>query len=258
MIYVSGANGMIGRRFKELCKKDITHVSYRDEVRDVFKSHKKSCLIHLAWSSTTRDTDGLKAKNDIFNSQKLFDYYLNKNPNGKIIFVSSAGDMHVDHGGGFCVGPQDPVPRTLYGKSKLHVEQILETLKCKTVVLRTSNIWGGKVSQNRINGLPDKLMNALNTDQVVEIYANLDTHVDLIHIDDFVNLLIKVIDKDLDEDHEVFVVGSQCISISDIIKKVSAKGVLNLKIDQKAKRSYIDVRPFKAKTVFDWNPENHL
>ena len=37
--------------------------------------------------------------------------------------------MHADHGGGFCVSPQDPVPRTLYGKSKFHVEQILETLK---------------------------------------------------------------------------------------------------------------------------------
>ena len=104
----------------------------------------------------------------------------------------------------------------------------------------------------------DKLFSALNTDKVVEIFANLDTHVDLIHIDDFINLLIKVIDTDLDKDHEVFLVGGQCISISDIIKKVSAKGVLNLKIDQKAQRSYIDVRPFKAKTVFDWNPENHL
>ena len=131
--------------------------------------------------------------------------------------------MHQNHGGMFCSGLENPTPRTLYGKSKLHVERILETLKCKTVVLRTTNIWGGKVSQNRINGLPDKLMNALNTDQVVEIYANLDTHVDLIHIDDFINLLIKVIDTDLDTDHEVFLVGGQCISISDIIKKVSAK-----------------------------------
>ena len=258
MIYVSGSNGMIGRRFADLYRKDITPISYRNEVKDVFKSHNKSCLIHLAWSSTTRDTEAIKAKNDIFNSQRLFDYYLNKNPNGKIIFVSTAGDMHADHGGGFCVSPQDPVPRTLYGKSKLHVEQILETLKCKTVVLRTTNIWGGKVSQNRINGLPDKLMNALNTDQVVKIYANLDTHVDLIHIEDFINLLIKVIDRDLDRDHEMFLVGNQCISISDIIKRVSNRGVLNVRIDQKVERSYINVSPSKAKYVFNWTPENTL
>ena len=258
MIYVSGSNGMIGRRFADLYRKDITPISYRNEVIDVFKSHKKSCLIHLAWSSTTRDTEAIKAKNDIFNSQRLFDYYLNKNPNGKIIFVSTAGDMHADHGGGFCVGPQDPTPRTLYGKSKLHVERILETLNCKTVVLRTSNIWGGKVSKKRVNGLPDKLMNALNTDQVVEIYANLDTYVDLIHIDDFINLLIKAIGTDLDGDHEMFLVGNQCISISDIIRRVSKRGVLNVRIDQKAERSFINVQPFKAQYVFNWTPANNL
>ena len=78
------------------------------------------------------------------------------------------------------------------------------------------------------------------------------------NIDDFINLLIKVIDADLDEDHEVFLVGGQCISISDIIKKVSAKGVLNLKIDQKAERTYIDVRPIRAEQVFNWKRENHL
>jgi nucleoside-diphosphate-sugar epimerase len=258
MIYVSGAQGMVGRRFRELYKKDITTISYREKVYDVFASHKKSCLIHLAWSSTTRDKDGLKGKYDIFNSQELFNYYAKKNPNGKIIFVSTAGDMHLNHGGMFCSGLEDPNPRTVYGKSKLHVEQALEVIKCKTVVLRASNIWGGDVKSERINGLVDKLLNAVNTDKVVDIYANLDTHVDLIHLDDFINLLIKVIDTDLDRDHEMFLVGNQCISISDIIRRVSKRGVLNVRIDEKAERSFINVQPFKAKHVFDWNPENNL
>ena len=258
MIYLTGANGMVGRRFQELCTKDIATITYRDEVPDLFKSHDQSCLVHLAWSSTTRDTDGEKVKDDIWNSQKLFNYYVNKNPNGKIIFVSSAGDMHLNHGGMFCSGFENPTPRTLYGKSKLHVEQVLSTLNCKTVVLRTSNIWGGDVYSNRINGLVDKLLNAIDTDNVVDIYANLDTYVDLIHIDDFVNLLIKSIDIDLDGDHEMFLVGDQSISISDIINRISKKGALNLKIDQKAERSFINVQPFKAKSVFDWEPENQL
>ena len=258
MIYLSGANGMVGRRFRKLYKGDITTISYREKVYDVFTPHKKSCLVHLGWSSTTRDVDGIKGKYDIFNSQDLFKYYLNKNPNGKIIFISSAGDLHANQGGGLCVGPQDPTPRTVYGKSKLHVEQSLQTLDCKSVVLRTSNLWGGEVGMERVNGLVDKLLNAVDTDKVVDIYAHLDTHVDLIHIDDFVNLLIKVIDTDLDKDHEVFLVGDQCISISDIIKKVSAKGVLNLKIDQKAERSYLDVRSIRAQQVFEWKRENHL
>ena len=258
MIYLTGSNGMVGRRFQELCTKDIATITYRDEVKDVFKSHDRSCLVHLAWSSTTRDMDSEKVKNDIWNSQHLFEYYVKKNPNGKIIFVSSAGDLHLNHDSMFCSGCENPNPRTLYGKSKLHVERVLDTLNCKTVVLRTSNIWGGKVKRERINGLIDKLLNAIDTDNVVEIYANLDTYVDLIHLDDFVNLLIKVIDTDLDKDHEMFLVGDQSISISDIINKISKKGALNLKIDQKAEKTFINVQPFKAKSVFDWKPENQL
>tara|TARA_R100001594_G_scaffold150448_1_gene211685 strand:+ start:849 stop:1625 length:777 start_codon:yes stop_codon:yes gene_type:complete len=258
MIYLTGSGGMVGRRFRDLYNKDIKCISYREEVRDVFNSHNKSCLIHLGWSSTTRDTDGIKAKNDIFNSQNLFNYYLDKNPNGKIIFVSTAGDMHLNHAGTFCSGSENPNPRTLYGKSKFHVEQILPTLKCKTVVLRTTNIWGGEVKKDRVNGLVDKLLNAVDTDKVVEIYANLDTYVDLIHIDDFINLLIKSIDTDLDHQHEMFLVGGQSISISDIIKKISKKGLLNLKIDQKAERTFINVQPFKAEHVFNWKRETYL
>ena len=260
MIYLTGASGLVGKRFRKFSDRNITSISYRDKVYDVFKSHDKSCLIHLGWSSTTRDTNSEKVKNDIFNSQHLFDYYVKKNPNGKIIFVSSAGDMHQNHGGMFCSGMEQPNPRSLYGKSKLHVEKVLQFLPCKTVVLRTSNIWGGSewVDDDRVNGLVDKLFKSLDTDNVVEISANLDTHVDLIHVDDFISLLIKVIDNDLDKDHELFLVGGQSITIGDIINRISKKGSLNLKLNQKADKSFINVQPFKAKHVFDWNPENNL
>ena len=56
MIYVTGSNGLIGKRFLELCKNPVTKISYRDEPKDVFDSHENSCLIHFAWSSTTRNT----------------------------------------------------------------------------------------------------------------------------------------------------------------------------------------------------------
>ena len=43
----------------------------------------------------------------------------------------------------------------------------------QTTIFRVTNIWGGVVSANRINGLVDKLLTLLDTDEVVEIYANL-------------------------------------------------------------------------------------
>lgn len=260
MIYLTGANGLIGSRFVELCDKEVTTISYREEVTDVFDTHENSCLVHLAWSSTTRNTyDDLEEvmKHDVHNSKKLFDFYVNKNPNGKIIFVSSAGDLHLGHQRTVWE-EHEPSPHSLYGQCKLHVESLLKELSCKTVVLRTSNIWGAKVAANRVNGLVDKLLNALDTDQVIEIFANLKTRVDLIHVDDFVYLLNKVIDTDLKNLHELFLVGRQSISICDIIDIVSKRGSLNLRINQKAEKTYLHIENSKVRKTFDWEPKHHL
>jgi nucleoside-diphosphate-sugar epimerase len=259
MIYVTGANGLIGSRFLEIYDGKVTTISYRDEVTDVFDSHENSCLIHLAWSSTTRNTyDEFEKviKNDVINSKTLFDYYVKKNPNGKIIFISSAGDLHLGHNR--TVREQhEPSPHSLYGECKLHVENMLKELSCKTVVLRTSNVWGANVSDSRVNGLVDKLINSLDTGRVIEIFADLKTRVDLIHIDDFVYLLIKVVDKNLENQHELFLVGRQSLSICDIIDIVSKRGSLNLRIDQKAEKTYLHIENSKVRTTFDWQP-NHI
>ena len=260
MIYITGSKGLIGSRFLELYQSDVTPISYRDKVNDVFDTHENSCLIHLAWSSTTRNTyDEFEKviKNDVINSKTLFDYYVRKNPNGKIIFISSAGDLHLGHNKTVWE-EHEPSPHSLYGECKLHVENMLKELSCKTVVLRTSNIWGAKVSSNRVNGLVDKLLNSMNTDQVVEIFADLKTKIDLIHVDDFIDLLIKVIEKDLEKQHELFLVGRQSISICDIIDIVSKRGSLNLRINQKAEKTYLHIEYSKAKKTFDWEPKHYL
>ena len=260
MIYLTGASGLIGSRFLELFDNEVKVISYRDEVPDVFESHESSCLVHLAWSSTTRDTyDDFEkvTKNDVLNSKTLFDYYVKKNPNGKIIFISSAGDLHLGHQRTVWE-KYDPSPHSLYGECKLHVENILKELSCKTVILRTSNIWGADVNSNRVNGLVDKLVNSLNTDHVIEIFANLKTKVDLVHIDDFVDLLIKVINTELKKQHELFLVGRQSICICDIIDILSKRGSLNLRINQKAEKTHLHIETSKVRKTFDWEPKHIL
>ena len=104
----------------------------------------------------------------------------------------------------------------------------------------------------------DKLFNALDTDEVVNIYVNLQSHIDLIHVDDLVDLILKVINSDI-KGHDLFLVGGQSISIGDIIDRVSTKGTLNLKVNQKdSKKSFINVKPFKAENIFDWTREHYL
>ena len=247
MIYLTGSNGLVGSRLS-MCLGDlkVTKISYRDNVSDIFESHEQSCLIHLGWSSNTRIKE---RTTDVINSKKLFQFYQRKNPNGKIIFLSSAGDLHRDNTG------QNPKPHTLYGKSKLEVEQLLENVNCKTIVLRVTNIWGGIVDKSRVNGLVDKLLTLLDTDEVVEIYANLKTVVDIIHVDDITRLILKIIRKKSCNKHETFLVGAQNISIYDIIDRVSMRGTLNLKINQKAERSYLNIDSTRVKQFYDWEPK---
>ena len=259
MIYLTGGSGLTGTRFREHYYGHLKKISYRKFVPNkVFDSHEKSCLVHLGWESNPRIKDFEVLERDVENSKKLFEYYLDKNPDGKIIFTSSAGDMHRDHGGMFVSGLETPNPRTLYGKAKLKVENILKDLNCNSTVLRISNIGGGKVDSKRTNGLVDKLFNALDTDEVVNIYVNLQSHIDLIHVDDLVDLILKVINSDI-KGHDLFLVGGQSISIGDIIDRVSTKGTLNLKVNQKdTKKSFLKVNPFKAENVFDWTRKHYL
>ena len=259
MIYLTGGSGLTGTRFREHYYGHLKKISYRKFVPNkVFDSHEKSCLVHLGWESNPRIKDFEVLERDVENSKKLFEYYLDKNPDGKIIFTSSAGDMHRDHGGMFVSGLETPNPRTLYGKAKLKVENILKDLNCNSTVLRISNIWGGKVDSKRTNGLVDKLFNALDTDEVVNIYVNLQSHIDLIHVDDLVDLILKVINSDI-KGHDLFLVGGQSISIGDIIDRVSTKGTLNLKVNQKdTKKSFLKVNPFKAENVFDCTRKHYL
>ncbi len=250
MIYLTGSNGLVGSRLS-MCFGDLkfTKISYRDIVPDVFKSHDSSCLIHLGWSSNTRLKEKTK---DVDNSKKLFELYQSKNPNGKIIFLSSAGDLHRDNNG------EHPKPHSLYGKSKLQVEEILSTMDCQTTIFRVTNIWGGIVEKNRVNGLVDKLLTLIDTDEVVEIYANLKTTVDIIHVDDIVKLILKAVSRKITEKNEIFLVGAQNISIYDIINIVSMRGTLNLKINQRAEKSYLNINTTKVKETFDWEPKLFL
>lgn len=251
MIYLTGSNGLVGRRLISSCGRNITRISYRDEVPDVFESHEESCLIHLGWSSTTRTKDA-SANKDVTNSKILFDLYLKKNPNGRIIFISTAGDLHRDNNSTI------PKPHSLYGHCKLEVENILNSLNCQTVILRVTNIWGGLVDKSRINGLVDKLFTCLDTDEVVEIYANLKTTVDIIHLDDLIQLIVKAIDKSFENQHETFLVGAQNITICDIIDKVSTRGTLNLKLNQRSDISNLNIDLSEVKKTFEWEPKNYL
>ena len=251
MIYLTGSGGLIGKRLKQKFSGGIAGISYREKVYDLFSECNGSCLVHLGWSTTTRSTSPEVSKADVDNSRQLFEYYANKNPNGKIIFLSTAGDLHRDN------STSEPKPHSLYGQSKLEVENILNGINCNSIIFRVTNVWGGEVYSSRVNGLPDKLIKSLDTHDVTDIYANLKTQVDLIHVDDLVNLIIKAYHCNI-QGHKTFLVGSQNITIGSIIDKISRRGNINLRINQKADRSFLNIDNTEVKEFFDWTPHIFL
>ena len=95
MIYVTGSSGLIG---SVLCKEiECQKISYRDDVSQVeFSSEEDSTLIHLASCSNTRFTmesaEDLLQK-EVLTSVDLFRKFYKENPEGRIIFLSSCGDL---------------------------------------------------------------------------------------------------------------------------------------------------------------------
>ena len=262
MIYLTGASGMVGNRIMQLLKnRDITPISYRKNVPDVFESHDNACLIHAAWSTTTRTPFSEIEEvysNDLFPSQKLFQKFAEKNPNGKIIFLSTAGAAYTGYER--TVSEVDvPNPTSLYGNTKMQVEKVLREIDCDTVSLRISNIWGVKgLPLDRKNGLIDKLIDSLDTDREVNLYANLDTRIDIIHIDDLINLITKVVDAPCDIKHQMYLVGSQCLTIKDVLDKITAHGTLKINLSRNENKGYLHIENRRVKLKYDWSPSHRL
>jgi len=261
MIYLTGASGFIGSELIKRCKYPITPISYRRDVEDVFESHENACLIHLGWSTNTRvDYSEIENAmyNDVIPSKKLFDFFSAKNPNGKIIFTSTGGDLLSGHNR-TVDETTPPVPKTLYGECKLQVENILKTIDCNTVSLRISNVWGGRNhSKKRTNGLVDKLISALDTDEVIDLYANLDSRIDLIHVSDLTNLIIKIYETEAAMPHQTFVVGAQSLTIKEILERVTSNGTLNLRLRSAEKMHYTHIENSRARKTFNWSPKVYL
>lgn len=132
MIYISGSNGLIGN---ELIKHvtEYTAISYRNEVPDI-KFSPNSVLIHLASSTTPRNTfEDIETsfQSDVLIPFKIFQNYLKINPNGKIIFLSTAGDLHSSSSNILSDENSIPNPKSIYGSHKLLLENYIKILHSK-------------------------------------------------------------------------------------------------------------------------------
>jgi nucleoside-diphosphate-sugar epimerase len=86
----------------------------------------------------------------------------------------------------------------------------------------------------------------------------LDTRVDIIHIDDLVDLILKCLEKENIIKHQMFIVGSQSLTIKEIISIICSNGSLLLKFNQKELKTYLHVENSRVCKNFDWFPRHKL
>lgn len=263
MIYLTGANGTIGR---ELTKRlEVYPISYRDVYPEI-EFQPNSTLIHLSTSINARNSlDNFEGSflNDVSIPLRLFKEYLSVNPFGKIIFLSSAGDLHSQDffSSEYVNENSTPEPKSLYGAHKLLLENYLKLLHLdypnfRSLIFRVSNVYGGEPNPNKTTGLVDKL---LNSDDRIEIYSNLNSVIDIIHVDDLMNLLIESIIKFMNAGNYLFLVGNERYTILEIIEKISKFRRLNLSIEPTTRSyTYINLDCKKVKEYFSWKCEKFL
>jgi UDP-glucose 4-epimerase len=265
MIYVTGSSGLIGTA---LCQQiSYVKISYRDNVDSIeFLSKPNTTLIHLASCSNTRygvDSAEELYQKEVLTSLELFRKFYKANPDGRIIFLSSCGDLHWSYiNGPVLTESLAPTPKTIHGSHKILIESYGQILAKesggKFISLRVSNVYGGKIDSNRINGLVDRYFYCLENNQSMEIYCNPQNTYDWIHIDDVVDCIIQSISY-LHSD--VFLVGSgESLSVKEVLDHLcETEGKVDITYKEvQEKPTYVRISCAKIYTRLGWEPIHRL
>jgi nucleoside-diphosphate-sugar epimerase len=261
VIYVTGSNGLIGNHLKEKLY-DFVPVSYRDSVDDIeFNSHEDATLIHLASSSNTRysiDSSLELYMKDVNLSLELFKKFIESNPSGRIILLSSCGDLHWSNYRELQTERSVPSPKTVHGSHKLLLENygsiLTNNTDAKFISLRVTNVYGGDVSSDRVNGFIDKYINCFKNKSTMRLYANLSTSYDWIHIDDVVSAIISAT-KHYRSD--TFLIGSgNSYSLNHLIEILKNNlGPVDIEIeDCTTPSTHVMISTDRAEDILGWKP----
>lgn len=265
MIYITGSNGLIGRSLKKNLTEFIP-ISYRDNVDGVeFGVHDDATLIHLASSSNTRyniDSSVELYMRDVNLSLELFKKFLNKNPNGRIILLSSCGDLHWSYYKKIQNEQSVPFPKTIHGAHKLLLENygniLTQNTKAKFIVLRVTNVYGGDVSLDRVNGFIDKYVSCFRNNSIMQVYSNQNSSYDWIHLDDVVSAVLSSITYN---SSDIFLIGDgNSYSLKHLLNLLK-DNIGDIKLDLKECLNpavYVSIDPSRAQDLLGWKPKISL
>ena len=256
-ILVTGSSGFIGKQVvKKLSQSQIITDSDDGKIdlqirEQVMKIDSADIVIHLGGKTPHEEVNWYEYfKNNTSSTLNVLEYCM-KNKVKKMIYVSS----YVYGNPKYCpIDEKHSVnPHNAYTESKYFGERLCQFYCSRTdlnvTILRPFNIFGKSM---REGFLITNLFNAAKTGKNINI-VNKDSKRDFLHVDDFVDLILKI--KDNDFKFEVFNVGSGIsYSFEDIIKKIETITAKKLNINYvNDKKNFIadiraDISKIKSKT----------
>ncbi len=261
-ILVTGSSGFIGKEIvKRLDKSKVitdSNNSERIELQNreqVMKLDSADMVIHLGGKTPQKELKWSEYfDNNVIGTLNVLEYCIQKKVK-KMIYVSS----YVYGNPKYCpIDENHPInPHNAYTESKYLGERLCEFYCNRSdlnlIILRPFNIFGEYM---RDGFLITNLINSVKTGKKLTI-VNKNSKRDFLHVDDFVNLIVKLIDYDFK--FEIFNVGAgESYSFEDIIKKIERITFQKINVGyEENKEIFIDdikadISKIKNKT--NWQP----
>ena len=261
-ILVTGSSGFIGKKIvKRLDKLKVitdSNISERIDLQNkeqVMKLDSADMVIHLGGKTPQNELKWSEYfDNNVIGTLNILEYCIQKKVK-KMIYVSS----YVYGNPKYCpIDENHPInPHNAYTESKYLGERLCEFYCNRSdlnlIILRPFNIFGESM---REGFLITNLINSVKTGKKLTI-VNKNSKRDFLHVDDFVDLIVKLIDCDFK--FEVFNVGAgRSYSFEDIIKKIERMTSQKINVDyEENKEIFIDDITSdisKIKNKIDWQP----
>ena len=262
-ILITGSAGFIGREIiKRLDKSEVIIDSNDSERIDlqnkeqVMKLDSTDMVIHLGGKTPQNELKWSEYfDNNVIGTLNVLEYCIQKKVK-KMIYVSS----YVYGNPKYCpIDENHPInPHNAYTESKYLAERLCKFYCNRSdlnlIILRPFNIFGQSM---RDGFLITNLINSIKTGKKLTI-VNKNSKRDFLHVDDFVDLIVKLIDYEFRFD--VFNVGAgKSYSFEDIIKKIER--ITSQKINaeyEENKEIFIDDITSdisKIKNKINWQPK---
>jgi UDP-glucose 4-epimerase len=261
-ILVTGSSGFIGKKIvKRLDKLKVitdSNISERIDLQNkeqVMKLDSADMVIHLGGKTPQNELKWSEYfDNNVIGTLNILEYCIQKKVK-KMIYVSS----YVYGNPKYCpIDENHPInPHNAYTESKYLGERLCEFYCNRSdlnlIILRPFNIFGESM---REGFLITNLINSVKTGKKLTI-VNKNSKRDFLHVDDFVDLIVKLIDCDFK--FEVFNVGAgRSYSFEDIIKKIERMTSQKINVDyEENKEIFIDDITSdisKIKNKIKWQP----